>query len=124
MARSNRQGQRIRNQWKDTLPLHYCWICGRDDCLIEVHHVERRSHAKHPDDWCNFFLACHDCHQGPLESMSHAEQLALKRLHDPDSYDLKQWHLLRFPDGRAPDRVTPIEVERFYRKYLKQRRAS
>ena len=43
--------------------------------------------------------------------MSHAEQLAVKWVNDPDNFDLDAWLRLRDPDLRAPTRVTMEDVE-------------
>lgn len=104
------------NEWKDSLWLQVCWICGFNPAFmfgrhLEVHHIDRRSHAttraNHP---CNYFLTCNVDHVGKLATMPHAKQLAYKYLHDEGDFDLDAWLLLRDPDLRAPGRVTMQEV--------------
>jgi len=101
---------KLRNAWLRSLPRWYCWVCESAQRLT-IHHIERRSHAKEPDQECNLFLACLGCHGTDLATMPHARQLAYKQIHDPEHYDLAQWLLVRNPDGSAPLRVTQDEVD-------------
>ena len=79
---------------------------------LETHEIERRSHAAgrwaHP---CNYLLLCNFCHAETIPAMSHAEQLAVKWVNDPDNFDLDTWLRLRDPELRAPTRVTMEDVE-------------
>ena len=104
-----------------------CWLCGYDWGKFnhgdmrdyETHHIERKSHATGTkedgtpryDDKCNFFSACQLCHMGQLDVANHPLELALKLKNDPKHFDLEAWHLLRYPDGSAPDRVTYSQIE-------------
>jgi len=97
---------------------NFCWICGTNSVVggivrVEVHHIERRSHApKTHDNKCNYFCACDQCHATKLDTMPHAKQLAYKQKHDPEHYDLEEWLRLRDPDLKAPDRVTQEEIDK------------
>ena len=79
---------------------------------LETHEIERRSPAAgrwaHP---CNYLLLGNFCHAETIPTMSHAEQLAVKWVNDPDNFDLDAWLRLRDPDLRAPTRVTMEDVE-------------
>src|SRR3989304_3481328 len=50
---------------------------------LQIHEIERRSHAA--GRWaqrCNYLLLCPQCHAGPFDAMSHAQQLAYKLFWD------------------------------------------
>lgn len=107
-------------EWKESIFPQQCWICGFSPWmrpgLLQVHHIERRSHATvRQDHACNYFLTCNrGCHETKLNTIgntSHAMQLAYKLKHDPEHFDLEAWLRLRDPDLKAPDRVTLREVE-------------
>jgi len=94
-----------------------CMLCqwSEERCgfrWLETHEIERRSHAAgrwaHP---CNYLLVCNACHAETIPTMSHAMQLAVKWVNDPDNFDLDAWLRLRDPELRAPDRVTMEDVE-------------
>jgi len=79
---------------------------------LEVHEIERRSHA--PTRWahpCNYLLVCNMCHMDMIPLMDHAQQLAVKWQKDPVCFDLDAWLRLRDPDLKAPMRVTAEDVE-------------
>lgn len=104
-----------REQWR-LEQWQVCMYCGGNHSFLplQVHEIERRSHA--PTRWdnrCNYVLLCSDCHSGPFATMPHAEQLAVKMIADPASYDLDAWLRLRDPQLRAPNRVTQNEVDKF-----------
>ena len=105
-----------RKEWATSFDM--CWMCGATSYAglpLETHEIERRSHAPKMR-WahrCNYFRACHRCHDGPLATMAHAMQLAYKTLADPKNYDLESWLKIRDPDLHAPKRVTQDEVDEF-----------
>lgn len=111
-------GNKIVEAWLIDHTDHSCWICGADSVVggilrLEVHHMERRSHApKQYDSVCNFFSSCTTCHTTKIDTMPHAKQLAYKQKHDPEHYDLEAWLRLRDPDLKAPNRVTQEEVNK------------
>lgn len=35
-----------------------CWICGREHCILEAHHIVSRS-----DECCNIVMLCRACHE-------------------------------------------------------------
>lgn len=86
-------------------------ICRAMRVALEIHEIERRSHA--PSRWahrCNYLLSCGPCHSDRLATMPHATQLAYKLLADPEHYHLNTWLRLRDEALRAPNRVTQEEV--------------
>ena len=96
-----------------------CMLCGATAGAfpLAVHEIERRGHS--PTRWANvanYLTCCVNCHEGPLATMPHAEQLAWKMLRDPDCYDLEAWLRIKDPEMRAPHRVTQAEVDNFIRK--------
>lgn len=103
-----------RKGWANSF--NRCWMCGarsHSGLPLETHEMERRSHGPQMR-WahrCNYFRACHRCHDGPLATMPHHKQLAYKLLADPKNYDLDSWLKIRDPDLRAPIRVTQQEVD-------------
>ena len=107
-------GEPERLAWR--LSQHqFCMLCGKkaDWLPLSVHEIERRGHA--PTRWanpCNYLLLCCRCHEGPFATMSHARQLAIKLVRDPDHYDLEAWLRIKDPTLRAPNRVTQKEVDK------------
>lgn len=96
-----------------------CFVCGTKRCWprLAVHHIERRPHCYRPHrDWIeNLFLACTNCHDGPLATMPHAKQLAYKVRVDMCGWATTEqvvgrWLLVRDPDLKAPNRVVASEV--------------
>ena len=77
-----------------------------------VHEICPRSMA--PYRWwhpCNALLLCSGCHGSVLDNMHDwARQLALKKLFDPEHFDLEAWHLILDPTGRRNEVVTPKDV--------------
>ena len=104
-----------------------CMLCGSEGghFPLAVHEIERRGHA--PTRWANpanYILCCTSCHEGPLATMPHAEQLAWKSLKDSDNYDLQAWLRIKDPGLRAPNRVTQDEVDSFLERLRPKRTAS
>ena len=109
--------------WREAMAWHgRCFYCnGREflSDLFQTHHIERRPHCHPPHrDWGeNLFLGHRSCHEGPLATLPHAEQLAKKWKHDHCGWRtleefLARW--LRVGDGetiKAPSRVTVEEIE-------------
>lgn len=101
-----------RNGWRDLMPQRCMW-CGKSEreatCGLTIHEMERKSHA--PRRWAkriNYLLLCWEpCHRVIFDSMPHAAQLAIKKLHDPRHYKLKAWHAI---GGRPLTYVTQAEV--------------
>lgn len=99
-----------RDNWRATRKA-LCMRCGgrADFRGLQVHEIERRSHA--PRSWahpCNYLLLCGTCHEGEFATMPHARQLAYKMIRDNDHYDLEAWLAL----GRRPSSyVTQDEVD-------------
>jgi hypothetical protein len=91
-----------------------CMACGDRGGFtgLSIHEIERRSHAS--DRWActsSYLLLCQQCHEGPFASMSHVDQLAIKKVRDPSDYDLQKWLRIRDPELRAPRRITEEEVD-------------
>lgn len=109
--------------WLKTLPARrVCFLCcGKGDWRgLQVHHIERKGQVHNErEDWPeNLFLACAPCHEGRLATMRHSAQLALKWVHDRCGHaDLRSfvtaWLRVYDPELKAPNRVTPEEVEAF-----------
>lgn len=79
---------------------------------LQVHEIERRSHA--PTRWaqpCNYLLLCPVCHGTDFATMCHARQLAHKLYWDAGHFDLQTWLRIRDPELMAPNRILPAEVE-------------
>lgn len=92
---------------------------------LQVHHIERRSHARRRFDVvCNLLVLCEPCHRD-FDSQGewpHAKQLALKLLRDPASYNLAAWLEIRQPDREDREiRVTQDEVDEWVRKLRETR---
>jgi hypothetical protein len=109
------RAQTDRRAWKHEQPSR-CMFCSASPQWpeLQVHEIERRSQA--PRTWaqrCNYLLLCQPCHAGQFATMPHAKQLALKFVRDRSHYDLQEWLRIKDPIGRAPDRVTQEEVDRF-----------
>lgn len=109
------QWQRI--EWAQSKP-QICMACGDkgDWRGLNIHEIQRRSHAQR--DWhhpCNLLLICVPCHEGPLATMPHVEQLAIKWQSDREDYDLSLWLEKYDPavdrDPTGPQYVTQEEVE-------------
>ena len=101
-----------RDEWRISLP-QLCMSClGTGGYWpLEVHEIERRSHA--PKSWqhtCNYLLLCKTCHENQFATMPHAEQMAVKARRDRMHFNLDAWLRLRDPDLAAPDRVTIEEI--------------
>lgn len=63
-----------------------------------------------------WFVACNDCNQGCLNDYSIwplERQLAAKKIHDPENFDLVAFNTLR---GRAPDAITEADIRPWLRK--------
>ena len=94
-----------------------CMVChGEPNWIpLQVHEIERRSHA--PGRWwhrCNALLVCNACHAGPLATMAHAQQLAIKAAEDAEHYSLKAWLSI---GTRPASYVTEYEVAEWMRKH-------
>jgi len=88
-----------------------CMGCEEFSHTLEVHEIERRSHAA--ERWaqrCNYLLICRRCHVGKFATMPHARQLAYKFLFDREHFDLRAWLAIRDRELRAPLRVFDDEV--------------
>lgn len=97
-----------------------CWACGRPSYAYpphEEHHITSGVHRKAGKEvLANLVRVCRDCHTGN-ESMHTgawpiARQLALKKIHDPDTYDRVEVNLLR---SRQPEAITEDEVDEWTR---------
>lgn len=101
-----------RLKWKQEISERqpWCMWCGEGRFHLEIHEIERRSHAKHPFHRCNYLLLCQDCHANHFAAMKHDQQLAVKAIRDWPHYDLQAWLRLRDPELAAPERVTEREV--------------
>ena len=93
-----------RERWRDEVP-DDCMRCGQAErqYVLDIHEIERKAQA--PKRWwpvsgCNGLKLCRPCHK-IVGMWGHSQQLALKMIADPNHYDLKEWHLIRYPDGRA-----------------------
>lgn len=88
-------------------------MCGQkpDYRGLQIHEIERRGQTGKSFHPCNYLLPCAPCHEGPLATMPHAQQLAYKQLRDLDNYNLTEWLRLRDPELLAPNRVTQQEVD-------------
>jgi hypothetical protein len=75
-----------------------CWLCGRSDVRLETHEITRGNYrpkaVKEPATWCRVCRGCHST----LSSMTIAEQLALKLIHDPEFYDLDRFLAIYRPN--------------------------
>lgn len=116
MSVQPRTGKEGRDLWRDyILELHQgrCQLC-RMTAASEVHEIERRSHAA--KTWANvvnYLHLCQHCHHQIVPMMSHAEQLAVKLVTDPEHFALVEWLKLRDPGLRAPDRVTMADIAEY-----------
>lgn len=111
-----------RDEWRSAMPCRCMW-CGTSRAFpgLEIHEIERRSHAK--DRWgvrCNYLLLCSLCHGGHFSCMPHAKQLAVKFVRDRENFDLDSWLRIRDPHLKAPDRVTMNDVMREVNDVRKQ----
>ena len=90
-----------------------CWLCGVKAIntwppTLETHDIARgQNRDKAKSERCNLVRACQRCHQGRLDGMPVARQLAIKLLSDPDGYDLVRVNRLR---NRADSAITDGEV--------------
>lgn len=105
-----------RADWAASQPQR-CMVCHLkpDYRGLQVHEIARRSSA--PGRWwhrCNALLVDAACHEGPLATMSHAEQLAIKYAEDNGEFNLERWLELI---GRGPEYVTLAEVQDWARKH-------
>ena len=97
-----------------------CWICGkRHNAFVwegglQTHHITRGVHRAKgvllPETWIR---TCVRCHEDDLAAMPIAKQLAYKRIHDKEHYDLDLINHLR---RRAPTAITGDEVMEEVRK--------
>lgn len=103
-----------REAWREETP-PLCMFCGIHEGVsfgpLHIHEIERKGQAR--DRWgvrCNYLKLCNDCHEGPFASMPHARQLAVKLIKDYQHFDLDKWLLIKHPDGKAPLRVTMLDI--------------
>jgi hypothetical protein len=99
-----------RNQWR-TEQEQQCMFCCASGLSLEIHEIERRSHAK--NRWgmrCNYLLLCGSCHHRHFDTMAHSRQLAVKLVMDPEHFDLETWLKIRDPSLNAPTRVTLRDI--------------
>lgn len=115
-----------RREWRNAMA-YRCMLCSASPRLVshtqplEVHEIERRSAA--PKRWgsrSNYLLLCNICHTGPIATMEHAQQLAIKLVCDPMHFDLDAWLRIGDPELRAPERVTWSDIA----AYLKLKEAA
>lgn len=112
-----------RREWAEKHPR--CWICNATSHAgfpLETHEIEKRSQAPH-HKWAslvNYFRVCKKCHMDDVEDMTHAEQLAYKRVYDPENYDRIEWMKLKDPELKAPKRVEAWEVKEAHEKFQKR----
>lgn len=121
MKRTYSRNRKI-GAWRQGVP-GICFVCcGKGDWRgLQVHHIQRKSGGMpkaRRDRPENLFLCCAPCHEGPLATMPHAQQLALKWVHDKCNHPhlpsfVLAWLLIYDPGLVAPERVTPAEVEAF-----------
>lgn len=100
-----------RREWKASTP-DFCMYCLKPfpDLKLQVHEIERRSHAHNkwwPESGCNGLKLCERCHAGEFSTMPHAKQLAVKLIQDPECFDLGEWLSIK---PRPPEYVTLREV--------------
>lgn len=105
-----------RNAWAAEQE-QVCWVCGRPPLPhmgydgLDIHEIQSRATA--PKNWgwrCNYLLTHRRCHDELHSSIRHPKALALKWLYDRPNFSLSQWIRIRYPDNRAPERVTAAEV--------------
>ncbi len=99
-----------RNAWGWEQPR--CHNCGVRDPWpgLQTHEIERKAQA--PLNWahrCNYLRLCNECHFiGFNSNTTHAEQLAVKQVADPEHYDLTEFLKIK---PRAALYVTQAEVD-------------
>jgi hypothetical protein len=100
-----------RNGWRESHP-QVCMRCGIRPGFLEIHEILRRSRCVNWGFRANYLALCGNCHvyfdASNRETMT--EALAIKKIRDPDHYDLNLW--LRMRDERAMEFITDEEVER------------
>jgi len=95
----------IRFEYKCEFPS--CMLCGGQ--TSDVHEIARGVHRHESVKWRAAWLSlCRFCH-GKMDRWTIPQQLALKALRDPESYDREKVNELR---GRALNAVTENEVWR------------
>jgi hypothetical protein len=114
------QVEQDRQSWQREQP-KCCMYCRENPRWpeLQIHEIERKSQA--PLSWAsrsNYLLLCQSCHADVFATMPHAKQLALKYLCDPKHYNLSEWLRIKDPKGRAPNRVTQEEVDRYAQELL------
>jgi hypothetical protein len=127
-AKQRREASLARQMWRadvsEPCMLQRCMLCGdtRGWLDLQVHEIER-GRWRYRERWydaSNLLLLCPACHDGPVASMSHANQLAYKLMRDPGHYDLERWLRIKDPELRAPNRVTQSEVDAAVKDILAQ----
>mgnify|MGYP001569822588 CR=1 FL=1 len=101
-----RWGRNARNRMHGS-----CMGCGKKKSGLQIHEIERRSHA--PGRWahrCNYLLLCATCHGWTFDCMPHSQQLTHKLYWDPEHFDLEKWLRIRDPDLVAPRRIEMAEI--------------
>ena len=89
----------------------YCMVCGSfsHSWPLETHEIARGPHRaqalREPAAWIR---TCHACHMDTLDGMPVVQQLAIKKKHDPESYDRVTVNRLR---RRADEAITEEEVD-------------
>jgi hypothetical protein len=101
-----------RAEWaRSRLP--FCMSCGCKGGFtgLQIHEITRRAQAS--TRWAcrsSYLLLCQSCHESDFASMAHTDQLAIKKVKDPEYYDLQKWLRISDPELKAPRRVTEEEV--------------
>ncbi|MCK9569292.1 hypothetical protein M0R72_10175 [Candidatus Pacearchaeota archaeon] len=108
----NEEDERIgRTTWGKQFGV--CWLCDGAYSSVPGNHVETHEIARgvhrskavaNPAAWMRVCSECHDT----LGSMSIVEQLALKKIHDPEWYDRVAVNRLR---SRADEAITEAEID-------------
>ena len=98
-----------REEWSK---LHTsCMVCGASylPWPLETHEIARgpfrEAAIREPAAWIR---TCSKCHMDTLDSMPIVEQLAIKKLRDPEHYDRVKVNRLR---KRSDEAITELEVD-------------
>lgn len=114
MAKKNTRGNPVIGAWLALVPKRCMFCgCGCEWPGLQVHHIARRSHAPRSpvrDMSYNLLLLCERCHSVDFAAMTAAKQLCVKKLIDPQHYDLQAWLKIKDPELKAPLRVTEADV--------------
>lgn len=99
-----------RTQWGQQFDR--CFVCGRHESELpwtglQTHEIARGQHrnkgVRSPACWLRVCVACHENGLGTI-----TEQLALKKLHDPENYDRVAVNMAR---NGQPEAITEEEVD-------------